>query len=66
VDTREVTWVKPGSSIDETKYEILTGDKLRYNISDTQSVILNPNGPDSTAQVGSDAYQGFSLGDALP
>jgi len=64
-ETRDVTWVKPRTEIDTEKYEILTGDALNYNISDTQSVRLNPNGPDSNAEVGSDAWRGWGYGDYI-
>lgn len=66
LDNNEITWVKDISTLDKKqRYEVLTGDRLNYNISDTQSVSLNPNGPDATAAPGTVAYQGWSYGDHI-
>jgi RHS repeat-associated protein len=57
---RNVQWFKKGEQ--PSGFDPFTPKDNKYNISDTQSVILSPNGPDSNAQPGTDAFNGWSYG----
>jgi hypothetical protein len=59
--TSAVEWYEKDKQ--PTGYVLFT--RSVYNISDTQSVILNPEGPNKKANYGTDSYKGWTYGPAI-